>query len=396
MKRFDQLVREVTMGPKTRSATEAEQKWSGEATKDTTKQESKGDMLNSRKRVTLEHLEFMAQNLQTAINEQPIHIERTKILPETLENSFEAFMLIIQVIMACSNKDDRAQEQKFLIKVQMNTLEIIARANQRLHSQQTTPQSSVQIPTMSTKLPDLKLTKFTGSYASFPAWWAQFVSNVDTRQDLDEVAKLTYLWQFTAGDAYQAISALTVTPNNYSAVKTVMQDQFGKDSLVVMAIIHDVGKMPLPLFKSSASTGKTLADIQGHMQTLKNLGCQVDEKSMSFISRAIIQDKIKFKHCDTWCMYELSKGKQYQATITEYLNFIQAQIASKWEAQGENKEKGNPQQHQQQATALAEQHQTKDNAKNSLTGQKHPCFLCKGEHHPTQCQETQKRTVDEC
>ncbi len=84
---------------------------------------------------------------------------------------------------------------------------------------------------------------------------------MDTRQDLDDVAKLTYSRQFTGGDAYQAISALTVTPDNYSAAKTIMQDQFGKDPLVVMAIISDLAKMPLPIFKSPASTGKTLADI---------------------------------------------------------------------------------------------------------------------------------------
>ncbi len=49
------------------------------------------------------------------------------------------------------------------------------------------------------------------------------------------------------------------------------------------------------------------------MQTLKNLGCQVDERFVSVTLRAIIQDKVKFKHCDAWHMYELSKGKQYQA-----------------------------------------------------------------------------------
>ncbi len=92
MKSFDQLVGEIAMGPKTRSAMEAEQKESGEATTDTTKQESKDNMLNNRKRFKLEHLEFMAQELQTAVNEQPICIERTKILSEALENSFQAFM----------------------------------------------------------------------------------------------------------------------------------------------------------------------------------------------------------------------------------------------------------------------------------------------------------------
>ncbi len=105
-----------------------------------------------------------------------------------------------EVILACLNDDNMAKEQKLLRAIQIGTLEKNVRANQRLQSQQETPQPIAPIPTMSTELPNLKLTKFTVSYASFPAWWAQFVSNVDKRQDFDDVAKLTYLRQFTGGD----------------------------------------------------------------------------------------------------------------------------------------------------------------------------------------------------
>ncbi len=84
---LDQLLKEIAMGPKTRSATDAEQKESGDATKDTTKQEKKRDMLNNR-RIKLEYLEFIAQQLQTAVNEQHIHTERTKKMREMLKKKF--------------------------------------------------------------------------------------------------------------------------------------------------------------------------------------------------------------------------------------------------------------------------------------------------------------------
>ncbi len=75
-----------------------------------------------------------------------------------------------------------------------------------------------------------------------------------------------------------------------------------------MAIISDLVKMPLPIFKTPASTGKILADIQGHMQTMKNLGCHVDEQ-------AIIKDEITFKQCDVMPGTCINKAKDVSTKL---------------------------------------------------------------------------------
>ncbi len=230
------------------------------------------------------------------------------------------------VLLACPNDAETAAEEKLQQTAQIGTPDLIAQAEERIENLQAA---------LPTKLPDLKLPKFTGHYASFPAWWAQFVSSVDSRQDLDDVAKLIHLRQFTGGEAYQAISALSVTPASYALARDAMQAQFGKDTSVVHAIIND---MQPSVFNSTACTGKTLADIKGHVETLKNLGCEVD-KFMAVVLKAIIQEKFKHKHRVAWRTYELSQGAKHQFAITEYLDFIQGQVASEREARGQDKKR---------------------------------------------------------
>ena len=83
---------------------------------------------------------------------------------------------------------------------------------ERLHSLTVTQQASATTPKkLHAKLPEIKLLTFSGNYDEWEAFWSSFYNNVDSRDDLDKSAKLTYLLQSLKGEPREMIKGLSHT-----------------------------------------------------------------------------------------------------------------------------------------------------------------------------------------
>ena len=78
-----------------------------------------------------------------------------------------------------------------------------------------------------TKLPDIKLAEFHGNYTEWEQFWNQFSSLVDTKTDLSEVTKYTYLTQCIKGSAKEVIAGYRGEAADYQDAIHALKSFYG-------------------------------------------------------------------------------------------------------------------------------------------------------------------------
>ena len=76
---------------------------------------------------------------------------------------------------------------------------------------------------LTTKLPKLTLPSSSGEYTQWVSCWDQFTTLVDSKVDMTNVEKLSYLKTSLKSDAAQIVSSLLVTDTNYDFVKRKLE-----------------------------------------------------------------------------------------------------------------------------------------------------------------------------
>ena len=79
---------------------------------------------------------------------------------------------------------------------------------------------------LTAKLPKLTLPSFSGEYTQWVSFWDQFSTLVDSKVDMANVEKLSYLKLSLKGDAAQIISSLLVTDSNYDIAKRKLEERY--------------------------------------------------------------------------------------------------------------------------------------------------------------------------
>ena len=90
-------------------------------------------------------------------------------------------------------------------------VKLLERVNFIIASQQVT----TTVKKRSVKLPEIKLITFKGDFNEWNTFWSSFRNNVDSRDDLEQSAKLSYLLQNLEGEPKEMIKRLPNTDANY-------------------------------------------------------------------------------------------------------------------------------------------------------------------------------------
>ena len=92
-------------------------------------------------------------------------------------------------------------------------------------------------------MPEIKLLTFSGNYDDWETFWSSFYNNVDSRDDLEKSAKLTYLLQSLEGEPREMIKGLSHTDDNYMIAVTALQDWYAdpvKQTEVLLQIFFNL------------------------------------------------------------------------------------------------------------------------------------------------------------
>ena len=129
---------------------------------------------------------------------------------------------------------------------------------------------------LTTKLPKLTLPSFSGEYTQWVSFWDQFTTLVDSKRDMTNVEKLSYLKLSLKCDAAQIVSSLLVTDANYDIAKRKLEERYNNKRSILKAHLVAIHALPAIKKESSVELRKLLESTNEHVQALQALGLPVD------------------------------------------------------------------------------------------------------------------------
>ena len=93
------------------------------------------------------------------------------------------------------------------------------------------------------RLQKLSLTPFSGDVTDYVRFSAQFETEID-KTNLDEITKLNYLLSLTKGKPRDDISGLPHNIDGYKMAKSILQQKYGKDSVVFKTLVLELENLP--------------------------------------------------------------------------------------------------------------------------------------------------------
>lgn len=252
------------------------------------------------------------------------------------------------------------------------------------------------------KLSGVELSKFSGSYEKFPAWFSLFKALVDSRTSFDDTTKFGYLKAYTTGAAAATLARFEMVPSNYEPAKKLLEERFGKPRLIRKTVMKKLVEYQ-PSKDTAAEGRKTLDMIHGLIQTLQTV--KIDTKSGDLAAALIphLEEKFPDEARAEYEKWVCQEGEYYKPTLQKFCEEMDKALEP---LLNRETKKSVPAKVTTKATALAaapkEQGATNEGGKKKADGQKkkspseQKCVFCSSpEHKSVACPEGQKMTVDE-
>ena len=77
------------------------------------------------------------------------------------------------------------------------------------------------------KLPKLELPKFGGDVTQWQSFYDRFKAIIDSRSDIDDVNKFSYLQSLLRDEAKACVQGLSLTADNYAIAKNLLEKRLG-------------------------------------------------------------------------------------------------------------------------------------------------------------------------
>ena len=119
---------------------------------------------------------------------------------------------------------------------------------ERLHSLSVNQQATATVTSKKrhAKLPEIKLLTFSGNFDEWETFWSSFHNNVDSRDDLEQSAKLTYLLQSLEGEPREMIVGLFHTDDNYRIALDSLHDRYADPIQQTKVLLQKFFNLPTP------------------------------------------------------------------------------------------------------------------------------------------------------
>ena len=138
------------------------------------------------------------------------------------------------------------------------------------------PAAAPSSGSLTTKLPELTLPSFSGELTQWVFFWDQFTTLVDSKHDMTNVEKLSYLKLALKGDAAQIVSSLLITDTNYDIAKRKLEKRYNNKRSIVKAHLASIHALPAIKKESSVELRKLLESTNEHVQALEALRLPVN------------------------------------------------------------------------------------------------------------------------
>ncbi|XP_061388720.1 uncharacterized protein LOC133323837, partial [Musca vetustissima] len=122
-----------------------------------------------------------------------------------------------------------------------------------------------------TRLPELRIPQFSGSYTEWPAFFAMFSTAIASDMDLSNLEKFQHLKTSLTGAALDTISSLEPTDSNYEKAIDLLKNRFDNKLLLFQTHIKEIFGLH-SVDKNSALSLRQLSDkLNAHVRALDTI-----------------------------------------------------------------------------------------------------------------------------
>lgn len=301
-------------------------------------------------------------------SELAVHLEYRSIFDET-------FFATVSLIKALT--EDSCQNVEEVVKNATNLSENIA--------------------VRKSKLPDVTLPSFTGSYDGWLEFKNSFYTMIHKRTDLDPIEKFHYLRAALSGSARQVISALEFTAENYEYAWELLLNRFQNERLLVNNHVKALFSLPKINKESSFLIRKLIDSVTRNLRSLKSLEEPTDSWDTLIIHIMVSKlDPVTEREWETYkgnltSIFKADKPKQ-KLKLNDLLTFLnnRADLLDSLTNNSNNSlinfQKSNTN-HNYSKPSTAVQAQTNsyvaaniNSTDTKLTKRKRVCEMCRGNH----------------
>ena len=171
-----------------------------------------------------------------------------------------------------------AIESKEVFDYNMKLTRIKVKANKLLGNATPNPSSPIPVkPENRVRLPELSLNSFDGKYEEWPSFIDSFNSAINSRDDISDVEKFSYLKGLLQGKAKKAIDGFTLTKENYKEALDTLKQRFGNDEMITNTLISKILQAKEVERSWDIEGLRTLCDvIDSSARSLKAIGFNTD------------------------------------------------------------------------------------------------------------------------
>ena len=298
-----------------------------------------------------------------------------------------------------AGNNDTATLAAALVAATTATTNATNAANQAIQAATTVP-----VPKVRTRLPELPPIVFGGHRTVFPRFKQLFDANIGNRTDIDDITKFSLLISYLKDNALKLVEGYDLTAQNYKSAYEALEKEYGKKEL----IIEDLHRQLLRLMeRKPANNDRDYRDIYHEAiatsRALKALG--QEEKDIKTTIMTLLTDKMPNVMKRQW--YREEAKVVGGAEVQHLIDFVDAELAasSRFNAagvSGRSDSSGSNSKHQQHEKKHDHNYKSKGTMSalhiNNAEKQQRkvfPCFFCSSnEHKSGKCHRNYRHRAD--
>ena len=143
-----------------------------------------------------------------------------------------------------------------------------------LHSVSSNPQNNNLIDA---KLPTIEIPKFDGKAIEWQSFWNQFSAAVDSKTNIPDVVKFTYLKGILSKDVQESIRGLLITNEIYSIALKIIRERYANKQFLISSYMESFVKSQPITFMKNVNGLRAMYDlVEGNVRNLSSLGVPSD------------------------------------------------------------------------------------------------------------------------
>jgi hypothetical protein len=214
------------------------------------------------------------------------------------------------------------EEKKLEMKRRYNKILFSFKNKFKKQEEPKQPSSHSSVPS-SAKLEALKIGDFHGDQMDYFRFRDMFKSNVDSRSDLSDIAKLSHLLNYLKGPAKKLVKGYPVIAENYQVVLKQLEEEYGqvthlRDNLLDKLTDLMVKKQ----FTSDSAYKEFYLEAVGHARALEAI--KYDKTALTSTLTTLLTRKMPSDMQLTWYREEKDKGD-----INDLFLFINRELTAR-------------------------------------------------------------------